>query len=71
MAELIRLELKDPRVNLVTLTAVEVSPDYTHAKVLYETQANKEKGRKIERGIKCKKEKEERKSGGREGEVRG
>jgi ribosome-binding factor A len=32
LAELIR-ELKDPRVGMVTLNAVEVSPDYAHAKV--------------------------------------
>lgn len=34
LAELIR-ELKDPRVGLVTLNAVEVSPDYAHAKVFF------------------------------------
>jgi ribosome-binding factor A len=32
LAELLR-ELKDPRVGMVTLSAVEVSPDYAHAKV--------------------------------------
>ncbi|MBP9713731.1 MAG: 30S ribosome-binding factor RbfA [Sterolibacterium sp.] len=37
LAELIRLELKDPRVRLVTLTGVEVTPDYTHAKVFFTT----------------------------------
>jgi len=35
LAELIRLELKDPRVRLVTLTGVEVAADYSHAKVFY------------------------------------
>ena len=34
LAELIR-ELKDPRVGMLTLNAVEVSPDYAHAKVLF------------------------------------
>ena len=34
LAELIR-ELKDPRVGLVTLNAVEVSPDYAHAKIFF------------------------------------
>jgi ribosome-binding factor A len=33
LSELIRLELKDPRVGLVTVTAVEVSRDLSHAKV--------------------------------------
>ena len=34
VAELIR-ELKDPRVGMVTINAVEVSPDYAHAKVFF------------------------------------
>jgi ribosome-binding factor A len=32
LGELLR-ELKDPRVGMVTLSAVDVSPDYAHAKV--------------------------------------
>ena len=36
LAELIRLELKDPRVTgIVTITDVEVSPDQSHAKVFF------------------------------------
>ncbi|HUO79675.1 MAG TPA: 30S ribosome-binding factor RbfA [Steroidobacteraceae bacterium] len=35
LAELIRREVKDPRVGLVTITAVEVSRDLTHAKVFF------------------------------------
>ena len=36
LAEVIRLELKDPRVaTLVTITDVEVSPDQSHAKVFF------------------------------------
>ena len=34
VAELIR-ELKDPRIGMVTLHAVEVTPDYAHAKVFF------------------------------------
>ncbi len=34
VSELIR-ELKDPRVGMVTVNAVEVSPDYAHAKVFF------------------------------------
>jgi ribosome-binding factor A len=34
VAELIR-ELKDPRVGMVTINSVEVSPDYAHAKVYF------------------------------------
>ncbi|MBW7859693.1 MAG: 30S ribosome-binding factor RbfA [Rhodocyclaceae bacterium] len=35
LAELIRLEVKDPRVGFITLTDVEVTPDYAHAKVFF------------------------------------
>ena len=34
LAELIR-ELKDPRIGMVTLSSVEVTPDYAHAKVFF------------------------------------
>ena len=33
LAEIIRLELKDPRVSLITVTDVEVTSDLEHAKV--------------------------------------
>ena len=35
LAELIRLEVRDPRVGLVTLTGVELSGDQSHAKVFF------------------------------------
>ena len=35
MSEIIRLELKDPRVGMITLTDVEVTPDYSHAKIFF------------------------------------
>jgi ribosome-binding factor A len=35
LTELIARELKDPRVGMVTLQAVEVTPDYAHAKVYF------------------------------------
>ena len=34
LAELVR-ELKDPRVGMVTINAVEVTPDYAHAQVYF------------------------------------
>ena len=34
LTELIR-ELKDPRLGMVTIQAVEVTPDYAHAKVFF------------------------------------
>jgi ribosome-binding factor A len=35
LAELIVREIRDPRVGLVTISGVEVSPDYAHAKVFF------------------------------------
>jgi ribosome-binding factor A len=35
LAELIRLEVKDPRVGFISLTDVEITPDYAHAKVFF------------------------------------
>ena len=35
LAELIRLEMRDPRVSMVTLTAVDVTRDNAHAKVFF------------------------------------
>jgi ribosome-binding factor A len=35
LAELIRLEMRDPRVSMVTLTAVEVTRDNAHAKIFF------------------------------------
>ena len=35
LGELIARELKDPRVGMVTLQGVEVTPDYAHAKVFF------------------------------------
>jgi ribosome-binding factor A len=35
LSELVRREVKDPRVGLVTITAVEVSRDLSHARVYF------------------------------------
>ncbi|RQO73331.1 30S ribosome-binding factor RbfA [Aquitalea sp. FJL05] len=35
LAELVRTGLKDPRVGWITITAVQVTRDYSHAKVFY------------------------------------
>lgn len=35
LTELIARELKDPRIGMVTIQAVEVTPDYAHAKVFF------------------------------------
>lgn len=35
LAKLIPLEVRDPRVGLVTITGCEITPDYAHAKVYF------------------------------------
>jgi ribosome-binding factor A len=42
LSDLIRKELKDPRVGLVTITAVEVTRDLSHAKVYITSLAGAE-----------------------------
>ena len=37
LAELIAMEVKDPRVGMVTLSEVQLTPDYAHAKVFFTT----------------------------------
>lgn len=51
LADLIRLELKDPRVGLITLTGVDLTPDYAHAKVFYTTLADEAARQGIETGL--------------------
>jgi ribosome-binding factor A len=41
LAELIARELKDPRVGMVTINAIEVTPDYAHAKVYFSVLTGK------------------------------
>jgi ribosome-binding factor A len=35
LADIIRVELKDPRVGMITITDVEMTPDNAHAKVFF------------------------------------
>ncbi len=42
LAELIRTELKDPRVGMISITEVEVTADYAHAKIFFSTLAGSE-----------------------------
>jgi ribosome-binding factor A len=35
LSDIIRVELKDPRVGMITITDVEMSPDNAHAKVFF------------------------------------
>lgn len=51
LADLIRLEVKDPRVRMVTLTAVEITADYAHAKVFYTSLSGEQERAALERGL--------------------
>ena len=51
LAQLLQLEIKDPRVAMVTLTDVEVTEDYAHAKVFYTTLAEPEQRLAIAAGL--------------------
>jgi ribosome-binding factor A len=42
LSELLQRELRDPRVGMLTITGVDVSPDFSHAKILF-TLLEKEK----------------------------
>ena len=42
LSDILRRELRDPRIGMVTLTSVDVAPDLSHAKVFF-TLLEKEK----------------------------
>ncbi len=35
LSEIVAYELKDPRVGMITITEVQITPDYAHAKVFF------------------------------------
>ncbi|MFO1363259.1 MAG: 30S ribosome-binding factor RbfA [Burkholderiales bacterium] len=51
LAEILRTELKDPRVGMVTLTGVEVSPDFAHAKVFFTSLAGVDQRDDVRAGL--------------------
>lgn len=51
LAELIRLEVKDPRVGFISLTDVELSADFAHAKVFFSSMKGEEGLAEILRGL--------------------
>ncbi len=53
LADLIRTELKDPRVSMLTLTGVEVTQDYTHANIFYTTLGNESDNFLTNQGLEC------------------
>jgi len=56
LADLLRFHIKDlriaPKLTLVTLTGVEVTPDYAHAKVFYTSLADPVANQLIDEGLK-------------------
>ena len=52
LAEFIRLEVHDPRIGMLTLTDVDVSPDLRHAKVFFTLLGGDEARADTERGLK-------------------
>ena len=51
VSNLIRLEVRDPRVGMITITSVDVSPDMTHAKIFF-TVLEKDKLQDTLQGLK-------------------
>jgi len=45
LAELLRLHIKDPRIGMVTITAVDVSPDLQNAKIFFTHLAGADRAR--------------------------
>jgi len=52
LADLIRTELKDPRIGMISLTAVEVTADYAHANVYFTTMTDRSAVETILAGLK-------------------
>ncbi len=55
LAEMLRFGVKDPRLSalfpLITITDVEVSSDYSHAKIFYTSLADASAHKEIEQGL--------------------
>jgi ribosome-binding factor A len=51
LAEVIRTELRDPRVGMISLTDVQVSPDYAHAKIFFSSLAGSDTLELVQEGL--------------------
>jgi ribosome-binding factor A len=52
LADLLQFEVKDPRVGMVTITAVEVTGDMAHAKIFYSgAKANPKESQSVQNGL--------------------
>lgn len=51
LADMIRNDIRDPRIGQITITAVEVARDYSHAKIFYTVLTDQENHALIEKGL--------------------
>lgn len=51
VADIIRTEVKDPRLGFITITHVEVSRDLQHAKIYFSVLGNAEQGEEVQKGL--------------------
>ena len=51
LAEVIRTELRDPRVGMISLTDVQVSPDYAHAKIFFSSLVGSDTLESVQEGL--------------------
>jgi len=51
LADLLQHEIKDPRAKNITITSVEVTRDYSHAKVFYSILGNSEESFLAQNGL--------------------
>ena len=51
LAEVIRTELRDPRVGMISLTDVQVSPDYAPAKIFFSSLAGSDTLESVQEGL--------------------
>jgi ribosome-binding factor A len=52
LAELVRTEVRDPRIGMVTLTGVEISRDQSHAKIFFTVLGPEGAARQAGEGLK-------------------
>jgi len=51
LSEILRLELRDPRVGMVTISGVELSPDLSYAKVFYTVLGSENQRKSCEKAL--------------------
>ena len=51
LAEMILIEVKDPRVGFITISGVEITPDYAHAKVFFTSMTGEAEVPEILQGL--------------------